>query len=193
MSDTPHVDAPPSPPTPDGTAPVTDHRPVPRGVLPRGVQTWLLAGIAVFMLAIMFVVGRPTPPARLASASAVTQAPSADRVRDYQERLRQLDAQALLTVPETTPSPATVSYHAPEGAAAEDPIAVERRRREYESLFASNVVLSRRPGADRPEAARARTERGTERDDTPPSVDDTSCSASSVWASWWRRPTRNWW
>src|SRR5688572_10979234 len=102
MSDTLPVDTPSPAPSPDGTAPVTDHRPVPRGVLPRGVQTWLLAGLAVFMLAIMFVVGRPTPPARPASASAVTQAPSADRVRDYQERLRQLDAQALANVAETT-------------------------------------------------------------------------------------------
>ena len=25
---------------------VTDHRPVPRGVLPRGVQTWLMVGLA---------------------------------------------------------------------------------------------------------------------------------------------------
>ena len=108
MSDTPPVDARPSAPSPDGTAPVTDHRPVPRGVLPRGVQTWLLAGLAVFMLAIMFVVGRPTPPARPAPAAAVTQAPTADRVRDYQERLRQLDAQALLNAP-ATPSPATVT------------------------------------------------------------------------------------
>ena len=171
MPDTPRVDAPSPAPSPDGTAPVTDHRPVPRGVLPGGVQTWLLAGLAVFMLAIMFVVGRPTPPARPASASGVTQAPRADRVRDYQERLRQLDAQALASVPET-PSPATVSYHEPEGAAEEDPIAVERRRREYESLFASNVVLSRRAGADRPEATRARTEPAPERGDTPPSVDD---------------------
>lgn len=171
MSDTPRVDAPSPVPSPDGTAPVTDHRPVPRGVLPRGVQTWLLAGLAVFMLAIMFVVGRPTPPARPAPASAVPQAPTADRVRDYQERLRQLDAQALLNVP-ATPSPATVSYHEPDAAAAEDPIAVERRRRAYESLFASNVVLSRRPGTDRPDAVRAGTGGEPERDDTPPSVDD---------------------
>jgi type IV secretion system protein VirB10 len=173
MADTPSVDAPSSAPSPDGTAPVTDHRPVPRGVLPRGVQTWLLAGLAVFMLAIMFVVGRPTPPARPAAAPVVTQAPNADRVRDYQERLRQLDAQALANQPTTTPSPATVSYHEPDAAAAEDPIAVDRRRREYESLFASNVVLSRRAGADRPEAARARTDPAPDRDDdAPPSVDD---------------------
>ena len=28
-----------------GTAPVVDRRPVPRGVLPKGVQTWLMVGL----------------------------------------------------------------------------------------------------------------------------------------------------
>ena len=54
-----------------------------------------MAGLAVGMLAIMFVVGRPEPPARPAAAAASAQAPSADRVRDYQDRLRALEAQAL--------------------------------------------------------------------------------------------------
>ncbi len=53
MAETPQ--APSSPPT------VTDHRPVPGGVLPRGVQTWIMAGIAVGMLAIMLIVGRSDP------------------------------------------------------------------------------------------------------------------------------------
>ena len=80
---------------PSGAPAVTDRRPVPPGVLPRGVQTWIMAGIALGMLAIMFVVGRPGPPARNAPAAAPEQGPSADRVRDYQERLRTLEAQAL--------------------------------------------------------------------------------------------------
>ena len=32
-------------------APVTDRRPVPRGVLPRGMQTWLMVALAMGMLA----------------------------------------------------------------------------------------------------------------------------------------------
>ena len=39
----------------------------------------------------------------------------------------------------------------------EDPIETDRRRREYESLFASNVVLSRRAEPDRPDAGRPAT------------------------------------
>src|ERR1700750_66791 len=94
----------PAPPT------VTDRRPVPRGVLPRGVQTWIMAGVAVVMLAIMLIVGRPDPPARPAPAAAPAQAPNADRVGDYRDRLRLLEAQALresqmagVTQPEPAP------------------------------------------------------------------------------------------
>ena len=81
-------------PPPVATA-VTDRRPVPRGVLPRGVQTWIMAGIAVGMLAIMLLVGRSDPPVRTTTAPAAAQTPSTDRVRDYQERLRAMEAQAL--------------------------------------------------------------------------------------------------
>jgi hypothetical protein len=48
-----------------GTAPVVDRRPVPRGVLPKGVQTWLMVALAVGMLGIIFLTGNPdgsTPP-----------------------------------------------------------------------------------------------------------------------------------
>ena len=45
----------------------------------------------------------------------------------------------------------------PAPAPVQDPIAEERRRREYESLFASNVVLSRRPDSERPDQGRPPT------------------------------------
>ena len=74
-----------------GTAPVTDHAP-PRGVLPRGAQTWLMVGLALGILAIIVVTGRPAPPVRPAPAAASpAAAPSPDRLRDYQDRLRVLD------------------------------------------------------------------------------------------------------
>ena len=90
-------------------ATVTDHRPVPRGVLPRGVQTWVMAGVAVGMLAIMLIVGRPNPPARPAATAASAQPPSADRVRDYQDRLRLLEAQALRDAQDAGPTPVAPS------------------------------------------------------------------------------------
>lgn len=138
---------------PDPVPPaVTDRRPVPRGVLPRGVQTWIMAGVAVGMLAIMLIVGRPDPLPRPAQAVAPAQAPSADRVRDYQDRLRLLEAQALREAQMATVAPAEpTQYDNTAPAPVQDPIAEERKRREYESLFASNVVLSRRPESERPD------------------------------------------
>src|SRR6478672_1913009 len=154
MADTPSaasLERDPPPPT------VVDHRPVPRGVLPRGVQTWVMAGVAVGMLAIMLIVGRPDPPARPATSTAPTQAPSADRVRDYQDRLRLLEAQALRDAQATAPAPnvQAAPYDDSQPPPPPDPIATDRKRREYESLFASNIVLSRRPENERPDVGRS--------------------------------------
>jgi type IV secretory pathway VirB10-like protein len=156
-------DRPPVAPKPE-TAPVaapavTDRRLAPRGVLPRGVQTWLLAGLAAFMLLIMFVVGRPDAPARPAPTTVPAIAPSADRVRDYQDRLRALEAQSVGQLADQQPAPVVDprAYREPSSPPPVDPIATERRRREYESLFASNVVLSRRPESQRPDAGRSET------------------------------------
>lgn len=150
-------------PVTPSSLPVTDHRPVPRGVLPRGMQTWLMVGVAVGMVAIIFVVGRPDPPARPAAAAAVAPvAPSPDHVRDYQDRLRaaelraahEAQAAASLTASPRQPIPEEEWRGAP---AAQDPLVSERKRRDYESLFASNVVLSRRPATQRPDAGGANT------------------------------------
>src|SRR5690606_29625050 len=140
---------------PTGTAPVVDRRPVPRGVLPKGVQTWLMVALAVGMLGIIFLTGNPdgsTPPRPTGQPAA---APSTDRVRDYQDRLRMLDDQAARDLQQAaldaqaSPMPSEPFDEAPP---AVDPLVAERQRREYESLFASNVVLSRRPDGQQPDA-----------------------------------------
>lgn len=156
MEDTPSV-APKSSTAPVAAPAVTDRRPSPRGVLPRGVQTWLLAGLAAFMLLIMFVVGRPEAPVRPAATAAPAVAPSADRVRDYQDRLRMLEAQNLaqLADQQTAPVVDPRAYNEPSSPPPVDPLVTERRRREYESLFASNVVLSRRAESQRPDVGRS--------------------------------------
>ena len=142
-----HADAP-------GTGPVADRRPVPRGVLPRGAQTWLMAALAVGMLLIIFLTGQPESPVGTRTATAVPQPTNPDRVREYQERLRVLDAQAeqdaRADLAETPPPPSFTNDAGPPTQV--DPSAAERQRREFESLFASNVVLSRRPDAERPDA-----------------------------------------
>ena len=132
-----------------GTAQVTDHRQTPRGVLPRRTQMWLLIGLAFGILAIIVFAGKPEPAARPVATSP-SQPPvlTADRLRDYQDRLRVLDERARQE-PVTQPllSGSTTRYNDPPATAAPDALEAERRRREYESLFASNLVMSRRPEA----------------------------------------------
>ncbi|HEV8526599.1 MAG TPA: TrbI/VirB10 family protein [Actinomycetes bacterium] len=144
------------PEAPGTPTPVTDRRPVPRGVLPRGFQTWLMAGLALGIVLIILIAGQPEPPGAPAQTAPAPLAPNPDRLRDYQERLRAMEARQAQETPAATPpaaaQPQNVEASAP---APEDPIAADRKRREYESLFASNVVLSRRPDADRPEAGAA--------------------------------------
>src|SRR5580692_10681768 len=83
--------------TPGGIAPVSDHRPVPRGVLPRGLQMWLMVGVAVGMVGIIVFTGRSQPAPRVAAtASAPPLGMNPDRLREYQERLRALDERARL-------------------------------------------------------------------------------------------------
>src|SRR4051812_40223335 len=146
---------------------VADHRPVPMGMLPRGIQTWVMLAVAVGMVAIILFAGRREPPAR-AVATAQPAAPNPERVRDYQERLKALDTRAaqearsaaLPVVPTSAPG----VDEGPQAARATDPIVADRKRREYESLFASNVVVSRRAEAQRPNAG------STVSRQSPPSV-----------------------
>jgi type IV secretion system protein TrbI len=165
-------------------APVTDHRPVPRGVLPRGMQTWLMVGVAVGMVAIILIAGRPEPPAKTVSTTAPAAAPpNADRVRDYQDRLRVLEArtaqetQAQAVAVPTNPG---LDNDAP-AVRSEDPLVAERKRREYESLFASNVILSRRPQGQRPDAGQSATASAAParplNDQTLPSIDEIADAA----------------
>jgi len=165
-------------------APVTDRRPVPRGVLPRGMQTWLMVAIALGMLLVILFTGRAEPPARTAAVpTSAPPQPNTDRVRDYQDRLRILESRAAqearadaLTHPQ---APATRDDPPP--VRSEDPLVSERKRRDYESLFASNVVLSRRPESQRPDAGQLRTTtaapaRGPA-DPAAPSIDDIADAA----------------
>jgi type IV secretion system protein TrbI len=142
----------PEEPGTPGTAPVSDHRPVPRGVLPRGFQTWLMAGLALGIVLIILITGQSEPSRNPAQTQQAPAAPNPERLRDYQERLRAMEARQALEAQAPQPTvPVTPRFEEPAGPAPEDPIAADRKRREYESLFASNVVLSRRPDGERPE------------------------------------------
>src|SRR5690606_6756305 len=101
--------------------------------------------------------GRPDAPTTPVQVAATVPLPSTDRVREYQERLRILDEQAAREAREAAMAPTTLPpMDTDEDAPREvDPLEEERRRKEYESLFASTVVLSRRPENQRPDSGQA--------------------------------------
>lgn len=145
----------------NGNTAVVDRRPVPRGVLPKGIQTWLMVGIAGVIVVIILFAGQPQAPARAVQTDAMAAAASPERVRDYQDRLAAINAQlgiqhAPARPPMNSPAmqPAVAEYQSARPAERTDPFAAERQRREYESLFASNVVVSRRAPLQRAEANR---------------------------------------
>ena len=150
-----------------GTAQVSDLRRAPRGVVPRGFQTWLMVGLAVGIVLIILLTGQREPPKPTVATSAASAAPNPDRLRDYQERLRAMEARQALEAQAGATAPAAPidpRYGEPAAPPPEDPIATDRKRREYESLFASNVVSSRRLEAERlnPDAAGAPTRAATD-------------------------------
>ena len=164
-------------------APVTDRRPVPRGVLPRGMQTWLMVAIALGMLMVILFTGRAEPPARTAAVPSAPPQPNTDRVRDYQDRLRILESRAAQEARADAiaqqQAPA-LTRDDPPPVRSEDPLVSERKRRDYESLFASNVVLSRRPENQRPDTGQLRTANPPARglaDPAAPSIDDIADAA----------------
>ena len=112
-------------------APVSDHRPVPRGVLPRRFQTWLMAGLALGIVLIILITGQPEPSRNPTQSQPAPVAPNPDRLRDYQERLRAMEArQALESQPAQPAAPEAPRFEEPASPAPEDPIAADRKRRE---------------------------------------------------------------
>src|SRR6185295_16566155 len=133
-------------PTP-GVAPVTDQRPTPRGALPRHAQTWVMVAIAVVMLAIIVFTGHPTAPRPVTPVTPPTLVPNPDRLKEYQDRLRELDARTrdrAVSESRTAPVVTRQTDDARPTQAAVDPLLAERQRRAYDSLFASTIVVSRR-------------------------------------------------
>lgn len=136
-----------------------DHRQKPRGVLPRQLQMWLMVGIAAVILLVILVTGHPQPAARAAVVDrpAASAPPAADRIRAYQQQLKDEEArlhqlQAQTAVVSRPAVPVGESEHV-----ATDPVNDEQRRREYQSLFADNVALSRRATGQQPNGASGAT------------------------------------
>ena len=136
-----------------GAMPVADHRPLPRGVVPRRFQTWLMVGLAAGIVLVILLTGERQPPTKPVSLAATPTTPNPDHLRDYQERLQAMNTRQLAETQTVPSGPQTEQQLQPPAAPRpEDPIATDRKRRDYASLFASNVVSSRRPEAERPDS-----------------------------------------
>jgi type IV secretion system protein VirB10 len=155
-------------------AEIQEKAPKPQGLLPKNVQSWLLIGLAFLMVAIMWLTGgkKPPTPAKAASPGTLVQAPlevNETKIAEMQNRIEELQRQQLvaqsalaqqtrLLGAEPQDSQQSQQQSAsgnPPDQRAEDPIAAERKRRAYVSLFSSNVALTYRkapPAAAAPES-----------------------------------------
>jgi type IV secretion system protein VirB10 len=130
-----------------------DRRPRPQGVLPRHLQTWLMAGLAGIMLIVILVTGHPATPKRAdAPAAQPSGALNPERLRRYQEQLAQQETRLRQEIAETQAAAAATVPPRSEYRNAQpvDPMAEEQRRRAYSSLFADNVAYTRRAAAASP-------------------------------------------
>jgi type IV secretion system protein TrbI len=141
---------------------VQEKAPQPQGLLPKNVQSWLLAGLAFLMVAIMWLTGgkKPQAPTKTASVAAPAQAPlevNETKITELQSRIEELQRQQLVAQSAlaqqthllgAAPDPPSSSQPNASGASpdqrSEDSIEAERKTRAYVSLFASNVALSYR-------------------------------------------------
>ncbi len=140
--------------------PIQDKSPKPAGLLPKNVQSWLILGLAVLMVLIMWLTGgnRSTTLSKGTASfgqSAVPVEVNEAKITDLQSRIQQLQreqtvAQSALAQTRSVANPAVNSAtsgstaSAGTGERAEDVIQAERKKREYLSLFASNVAMTYR-------------------------------------------------
>ena len=146
--------------TAPAATPIQNKAPKPPGLMPKNVQAWVMVSLAVLMVLIMWLTGGKKPP-RTPSSNVSTFQPAARpgvneaQVAALQNRIQQLQQEQESAIKQQnkffgslpsgteTPAPAQASGPAPEPATP-NPIQAEEQRREYVSLFSSNVALSYR-------------------------------------------------
>ena len=158
--------------------PIKDKAAKPPGLLPKNVQSWVIVGIALLMIVIMWLTGGKKPQATAKSSALSMQPPvpvevNETKIAELQTRIQELQRQQLaaqsalaqqtrllgsLAPDQAQPQPANAPNNA-NAANPEDEIRAERRKREYLSLFASNVALSYRRDAFNSSPALKPTER----------------------------------
>src|SRR5580704_5645889 len=142
---------------------IHDKNTKPPGLLPKNVQSWLLAGLAVLMVLIMWLTGgkKSAAPSRSDPSTPAVQAPlevNEAKIVELQNRIQQLQReqsvaqnalaqQSRALTGNLDPQASSAAGGGPQEH-AEDAIREERKKRGYLSLFVSNVALSYRRGPD---------------------------------------------
>jgi type IV secretory pathway VirB10-like protein len=154
--------------TAPAATPIQDKAPKPPGLMPKNIQAWVMLGLAILMVLIMWLTGGKKKPQSTPKSSVSTFQPAAQpeineaQIAALQNRIQELQREqqtalkqqskffgSLPPTPQTS-APAQVSGPAPEPASP-DPVQEEKKRRAYISLFSSNVALSYRKEATQPE------------------------------------------
>jgi len=169
--------------------PIQDKAPKPPGLLPKHVQSWIILGLAMLMIVIMWLTGgkKRATPARTNAALSQEQLPAEvneAKIADLQNRIQELQREQLVAQTALAQQNRFLGTASPDqqqvqssyaqgnqtGERSGDPIESERKKRQYLSLFASNIALSYRqvPTAAKPEAP-----------ETPPESPEASAASSS--------------
>jgi type IV secretory pathway VirB10-like protein len=142
--------------------PIQDKAPKPPGLLPKNVQSWLIFGLAVLMVVIMWLTGGKRQAAPRATGTPLQATPTVEvneaKIADLQNRLQELQREQLVAQNALAQQSRILGTAASGGQAssgssgapperAEDAIQAERKKRNYLSLFASNVALTYRKHA----------------------------------------------
>ena len=154
--------------------PIQEKAPKPPGLLPKHVQSWLILGLAVLMVVIMWMTGGNKAQTASKPNAPVVQAPAPLQVNEaqiaeMQSRIQELQRQALIAqnalaeqgrvlgVRPTGQQPNQPGYDSNSASTerGEDPIQAERKKRAYLSLFASNIALSYRKNTNASEVGTA--------------------------------------
>src|SRR5882724_9693049 len=154
--------------------PITEKSPNPPGLLPKNVQSWLLVSLALGMVLIMWLTGGKKPPATPKAGVPLTLVPAPvevneTKITELQNRIQELQREQLVAQSALAQQNRLLGAAPPDSVAAqpsypsstttehtEDPIQAERKRRDYLSLFASNVAVTYRkngPSVSDPNAA----------------------------------------
>jgi len=142
--------------------PIQDKAPKPTGLFPKHVQSWVILGLAVLMVVIMWLTSGKKQQSTAKGSAPVPQPPLAvevneTKIAELQNRIQELQRQQLVAqsalaqqsrlfanIPADQPAPSGSASSNSLCERTEDPIKAERKKREYLSLFASNIALTYR-------------------------------------------------